>query len=658
MAITQFNLSNLNGKNGFRLDGVAPGDFLGESISDAGDINGDGFNDLIVSAVDADHNGDQSGSSYVIFGRASRFNATFNLSNLNGKNGFRLDGVAANDGSGSSVSSAGDVNGDGFGDVIVGAPGADRNGSYSGSSYVVFGKAAGFGAIQNLSGLNGTNGFRLDGAADEVAGSSVSSAGDVNGDGFDDLIIGAPGADLNGILSGSSYVVFGKASGLEAAFDLTRLNGTDGFRLDGAVAYDASGYTVSGAGDINGDGFDDLIIGAPGERDVSYVVFGKASGFGATLNLSNLNGSNGFRVDGIAEYDATGVSVSNAGDVNGDGLDDLIIGAPYADPHGDISGSSYVVFGKVSGFSATFDLSSLDGSNGFRLDGVTEGDESGHSVSNAGDINGDGFDDLIIGALKADPNGNNSGSSYVVYGKAAGFSAVLDLSALNGNNGFRLDGVAAEDFSGAPVSSAGDVNGDGFDDLIVGASSADSNGTDSGASYILFGRNFTGAVTFLGTPRTDSLKGTIAAERFVAGNGNDVMLGRGGADVFYGGSGNDAIRVGSLNFELVDGGTGQDTLALGSNGLNLDLSNVRGKISGIENIALFGVGDNSLTVNAVDLLNLSDTSNTLRVNGNRGDHIFGLSTGWNDDGVRGGFHAFTQGEAILLVGVNVATDFI
>ena len=125
------------------------------------------------------------------------------------------------------------------------------------------------------------------------------------------------------------------------------------------------------------------------------------------VNLAYLDGINGFRLDGSKWSDA-GRSVSNAGDVNGDGFDDLIIGALYADPNGSASGSSYVVFGKASGFSATMDLSSLDGSNGFRLDGVAAGDVSGHSVSTAGDVNGDGFDDLIIGAPGADPSGSLS----------------------------------------------------------------------------------------------------------------------------------------------------------------------------------------------------------------------------------------------------------
>jgi hypothetical protein len=215
---------------------------------------------------------------------------------------------------------------------------------------------------------------------------------------------------------------------------------------------DFSGFSVSSAGDVNGDGFDDLIVGARfadpngSYSGSSYVVFGKSGGFASTLNLSTLDGTNGFRLDGVAAFDNSGISVSSAGDVNGDGFDDLIVGADRADPNGiSNSGSSYVVFGKSGGFASTINLSTLDGTNGFRLDGVAAFDFSGISVSSAGDVNGDGFDDLIVGAYRADPNGIDSGSSYVVFGKSGGFAATINLSTLDGTNGFRLDGVAAFD---------------------------------------------------------------------------------------------------------------------------------------------------------------------------------------------------------------------
>jgi len=494
------NLGSLSGADGFRLDGVAAGDDSGFSVSTAGDINGDGVGDLIVGSYRADMNssasGSSSGRSYVVFGHSPPFAATLPLPSLNGSNGFRLDGVAAYDLSGRSVSAAGDINGDGVGDLIVGSLFADPNGSASGSSYVVFGHSPPFVATLALSSLRGSNGFRLDGAAaNDLSGYSVSAAGDINGDGIDDLIVGAYVADKNGSRSGSSYVVFGHSPPFAATLALSSLNGSNGFRLDGVAASDYSGFSVSAAGDINGDGVGDLIVGAPfadpnGSRSgSSYVVFGHSPPFVATLALSSLSGSNGFRLDGVAAGDDSGRSVSAAGDINGDGVGDLIVGAPFADPNGSLSGSSYVVFGHSPPFATTLALSSLSGSNGFRLDGAAAGDQSGRSVSAAGDINGDGIGDLIVGAPFADPNGSRSGSSYVVFGHSPPFAATLALSSLSGSNGFRLDGVAADDYSGRSVSAAGDINGNGVGDLIVGAYGADSNGfASSGSSYVVFGR--------------------------------------------------------------------------------------------------------------------------------------------------------------------------
>ncbi|NJN88613.1 MAG: cadherin-like domain-containing protein [Leptolyngbyaceae cyanobacterium SL_7_1] len=429
-----------------------------------------------------------------------------NLSSLNGVNGFVINGIDKDDFSGFAVSNAGDINGDGIDDLIIGAFEADPNGkNNAGESYVVLGRnGIGNGGVIDLASLNGSNGFVINGIdSNDNAGFSVSSAGDINKDGIDDLVIGAPGADPNSVINaGETYVVFGRAGiGGSGSLNLAAaIDGTNGFVINGVDSLDRSGTAVSRAGDVNGDGADDLIIGAP-EADPnaisvagkSYVVFGGV-GVGAqgSLSLSTLNGSNGFLINGIDTADRSGTSVSSAGDINGDGIDDLIIGAVGGDPAGkNGAGESYVVFGSTGlGLGGILNLSTLNGSNGFVINGVEDDDASGISVSNAGDVNGDGFDDLIIGAFEADANGNSeAGRAFVVFGSATvGVGGRLNLASLDGSNGFAINGIDKEDLAGFAVSGLGDVNGDRFSDLIVGAYEADPNGVDAaGESYVIFG---------------------------------------------------------------------------------------------------------------------------------------------------------------------------
>ncbi|NKI34178.1 choice-of-anchor D domain-containing protein [Wenzhouxiangella sp. XN79A] len=357
--------------------------------------------------------------------------------------------------------------------------------------------------------LDGGDGVIVEGvAAEDKLGWSVGGAGDFNGDGIDDFVIGADRADPNGQSSaGTVYLVFGTAGGLPGSFSPADLDGSNGFALDGVSEFDRAGSAVALDGDVNGDGFADLVIGAytadPDGRDAAgsaYVVFGRAGAWPARFSLADLDGSNGVRIDGAQSRDFLGDEVALLGDINGDGFDDVGLAAVDGGANGAWSGRGYVIYGRPS-FPAVLDLQTLDAGSGFRFDGEAAGDNLGDAIAGAGDVNGDGFDDFVVGASSASAGGlDDAGRTYLVFG-ASSFPLDFDLSGLNGSNGVRFDGAVAQDRSGISASGAGDVNDDGFDDVIIGAFVADPGGIfRAGTAHVVFGRagGFTSPMSLAG----------------------------------------------------------------------------------------------------------------------------------------------------------------
>ena len=439
----------------------------------------------------------------------------------------QFSGVAASDQAGTSIAGGRDVNGDGIPDIVIGTLGLDPTGrSNAGGAYVVFG-GHDLPDTVGLGGL-GAGGFRIIGArAGDKAGISVALIDDMNGDGRAEIAIGAPGYDVSGVTNaGGVFVVFGKAG--TAELDLAQIaSGNGGFLIRGAALEDALGYSVANAGDVNGDGRGDIVLGAtlanaPGyDSGAAYVVFGKATG--SMVNVAAM-GSQGFVINGASVNDQLGFAVAGVGDVNGDGRADIAVGARLSDLNGTDSGSVFVVFGKTT--SSTVNLSSL-GSGGFRIGGADGGDLAGYSIAAAGDLNGDGLADLILGAPGADPDGVATGAAHVVYGKAG--TAAVNLAAL-GAGGFRIGGEGESDLAGASVGVVGDVNGDGIADFLIDAPGNDTTGQDAGAVYLVFGRAggfdnialselTAGALRLTGMQAGDSLGHAVAAAGDVNGDG-------------------------------------------------------------------------------------------------------------------------------------------
>ncbi|MFK8013574.1 MAG: integrin alpha [Marinicellaceae bacterium] len=485
------NLTVLDGTNGFVSYGIGASEHSGRDVSGIGDVNADGIDDFIINAIGTNN---FMGTVYIVFGNSIGYDGNLQLADLDGSNGFKINGQQQQHLFGYSVSGVGDINNDGIDDFAVGAPGANNS---SGAAYFIFGSDKGFASSIDLNLLDGLNGFVLN---SEVAsggrlGNSIASAGDFNNDGIQDVIIGAHRSRINFMppVIGAAYILYGKNS-FNATISTPDLNGSNGKVVYGSHANGQLGDSLSNAGDINGDGLDDLVIGeflSSGIDENVYVVFGKSTDFPDEFFVSSLNGNNGFTIKGEAIDHLFGQSISADFDINNDGFDDILIGAPdWTNDIIDQEGLVYIVYGSDANFPSQFNVISIDGNNGFiingEIDGINNAINLGYAVSSIGDFNGDSIDDIVI---SASGSGNFfNGSCYVIFGNMDGFGASFDVNSITQKSGYVIKGVNNNDKIGQSLSRAGDINNDGIEDFIIGAPSESTNANSSGAVYTLFGQ--------------------------------------------------------------------------------------------------------------------------------------------------------------------------
>ena len=399
--------------------GGQAGGAMGNAVGAAGDVNGDGYADILIGNNQYTNGENNEGRAYLWLGSAD---------GITGDADWYAEGNAAGANYGAALSTAGDVNGDGYSDILIGAQGIDPGGA----AFAYYGHP---GTLETAAT------WTKDSDNDDAHfGASVASAGDVDGDGFADVIVGAPWWDDGQVKEGGAWIYLGSKDGL--------LGPPDWYK-QGNKANALFGWSVGSAGDVDGDGYDDVIVGGPGYQDDgranegwAWVYLGSSSG---TLDPPY------WQKDSDQAGAQFGYSVGTAGDVNGDGYADIIVGAPYWDNPLENEGGAWVYYGSADGVNTSPDWHvEVDQANA----------QYGTSVATAGDVNADGYSDVIVGA----PCWSNAltceGGAWVYLGSMVG----LSQSAVWSQEGNRTDATF-----GAAVASAGDVDGDNYADVIVGA---------------------------------------------------------------------------------------------------------------------------------------------------------------------------------------------
>ena len=447
--------------------GEAEYDWASEISGEQGDINGDGFGDVVIGAYGNDDNGDMSGQAYLVFGRDSGWGALVDLDSVS----TSYIGESEGDWFGfDTLHTGGDLNGDGLFDVVVGAMLSDRAFEDAGAVFVVFGRSTGW--MKDTPATAADVVFTGE-AAFDWAGRMIS-AGDLDGDGIDDLVAGAC---AYGGSRGKVYVVLGRTSGWPTIAGLEQADAT----MVGEHSDDWA-FRVDAGRDANGDGLEDLLVGAIGNNDggddAGKVYFVPGTPSIVSYSEVVLGLAPGSFV-GEEPGDDAGISVALAEDLNGDTLDDILIGARGNDENGYYSGQAYVVFGRQAGWTQNFDLSAADAS----FLGESDWDLAGNAVDGAGDVDGDGLGDIIIGAYGNSEAFTGAGQIYAVLGRTLGWGQDSLLSSADGS----FFGTEAGENAGLTLAGAGDLDGDGLADILVGAHFNSLNGTHSGRVYLISG---------------------------------------------------------------------------------------------------------------------------------------------------------------------------